>query len=465
MEDYHLELGAQWIHGEKNKVFKICEENRLLTEEHSGEGEGLYLRENGETIDESLVREIDDVIKNILENCENYYYNVSSMGFDENYHNSIGNELMTKFNEYLNEHCAEDSVKVKEIKRDLLDWHTRFQLIDNSCSDLHNLSAKAWGLFKFCGGKDYVNFKKGYSSLIDVLINSLPENSIVYETPVQRIDWVSEDNKTKRSNITPYNDRQYNNNNNNNVKITCKNGLTFYAQHVIVTCSLGYLKLNYKTMFYPPLPNYLSEAIELLDFGVLDKIFLIYEKKWWDSGVKGFQLVWSQSVESEGERGKHWGKYVTGFDVIIKDKPVLLGWIGGEGAKIVERLTEEEIGRDATDILRKFCNRTDVPHPKKVIRSTWWSNEYVRGGYSHITVKCDEPKINGSNLAQPVYTTLGGYEPGIASGMTDELDNKPTILLAGECTHMNYFSTVHGAYESGQNQARVILDYQKQIDH
>ena len=42
---------------------------------------------------------------------------------------------------------------------------------------------------------------------------------------------------------------------------------------------------------------------------------------------------------------------------------------------------------------------------------------------------------------------------------------KPTILLAGECTHMNYFSTVHGAYESGQNQARVILDYQKQINH
>lgn len=34
---------------------------------------------------------------------------------------------------------------------------------------------------------------------------------------------------------------------------------------------------------------------------------------------------------------------------------------------------------------------------------------------------------------------------------------KPTILLAGESVHKTHYSTVHGAFESGQNQARVIL--------
>jgi hypothetical protein len=35
----------------------------------------------------------------------------------------------------------------------------------------------------------------------------------------------------------------------------------------------------------------------------------------------------------------------------------------------------------------------------------------------------------------------------------------PVVLLAGEAAHERYFSTTHGAYESGQAQARVILDY------
>lgn len=35
----------------------------------------------------------------------------------------------------------------------------------------------------------------------------------------------------------------------------------------------------------------------------------------------------------------------------------------------------------------------------------------------------------------------------------------PVILLAGEATHERYFSTTHGAYETGQAQAKVILDY------
>ena len=35
----------------------------------------------------------------------------------------------------------------------------------------------------------------------------------------------------------------------------------------------------------------------------------------------------------------------------------------------------------------------------------------------------------------------------------------PVVLLAGEATHERYFSTTHGAYESGQAQARVIIDY------
>lgn len=250
--DCHLELGAQWIHGEKNEVFLISKKNHLLTDEYSSEGEGLYLRENGEVIDEIIVREVDDVVKDILEGCEEYALN----GSENNAPQSIGQELLTKFDYYL-QNSTTDTETTKEIKRDLLDWHTRFQLIDNACFDLKNLSAKLWGLFKFCGGSEYVNFKNGYSSLIDTLLSGLPENWIMCSTPVQHIDWAEKIKMAKgHDSNTHCNDTE----SNHMSKIICENGLSLSAQYVIVTCSLGFLKANYKTMFRPLLPNYLSEV-------------------------------------------------------------------------------------------------------------------------------------------------------------------------------------------------------------
>lgn len=39
------------------------------------------------------------------------------------------------------------------------------------------------------------------------------------------------------------------------------------------------------------------------------------------------------------------------------------------------------------------------------------------------------------------------------------INNEPKVLLAGEAIHDAHFSTTHGAYESGQKQAEVLLNY------
>lgn len=36
---------------------------------------------------------------------------------------------------------------------------------------------------------------------------------------------------------------------------------------------------------------------------------------------------------------------------------------------------------------------------------------------------------------------------------------EPKILLAGEAVHRTHFSTTHGAFESGQQQAQFLLHY------
>ncbi|CAG2061921.1 unnamed protein product, partial [Timema podura] len=64
-----------------------------------------------------------------------------------------------------------------------------FHVIDNSCTRLDQLSAKAFGNYCFTGGKDYMNFKQGYSSLVQSLADDLPTGMLRLNCPVEMVDW------------------------------------------------------------------------------------------------------------------------------------------------------------------------------------------------------------------------------------------------------------------------------------
>ena len=65
----------------------------------------------------------------------------------------------------------------------------RFQVIDNSCTALDKLSAKAWGNYSFCGGTDYINFKNGYSSLVRNMVQELPAGTLCLNSAVVTVKW------------------------------------------------------------------------------------------------------------------------------------------------------------------------------------------------------------------------------------------------------------------------------------
>ena len=65
----------------------------------------------------------------------------------------------------------------------------RFQVIDNSCTVLDKLSAKAWGNYSFSGGTNYINFKNGYSSLVRNMVEELPAGTLCLNSPVVRVKW------------------------------------------------------------------------------------------------------------------------------------------------------------------------------------------------------------------------------------------------------------------------------------
>lgn len=431
----HIELGAQWIHGEDNPIYRVALKQNLLSNTTSVEGLGPYLKTDGTELCSSLVAHVSHKISCILEDCEEF------ADSSEKYPSSVGQYLQDRFEEYL-ETCN-DAPEERTLKWDIFRWHLRFQEIDNSCSDLNTLSAKDWGKYKFTGGEDCINLLSGYSSVIDALTQDLPDKVFYFNTPVKTISW-----KKSLSSVGCDEDAsQY------PVSVTCGDGSVISASHVVVTCSIGYLKSHHKTMFDPSLPPSLTSVIDALGFGVVDKVFLFYDEPWWGEERQAFQIVRSLSDETDKnyQESDWWLHDFTGFDVLSHNPAILLAWVGGEGAAHMEQLNEDDVAQHCTNLLQKCVKKIDVPLPKEIKRSSWFKNPYVKGGYSHTTSACDKLGCGPTDLTVPVVCEI------------ENSGKHPVILLAGEAAHESHFSTTHGAFESGQSQARVLVAYQKQI--
>lgn len=145
-------------------------------------------------------------------------------------------------------------------------------------------------------------------------------------------------------------------------------------------------------------------------------------------------------------QNSHWIKFVSGFDVVYPGpKNTLLGWIGGKGALEMEKLTDTEIEAECMKLIRDRLKNQKLPRPSKFYCSRWNSNMFIKGAYSFTSRKTDH---------------LNGWENVLSKPILDETEGKRStnlVMLAGEHCHQQFFSTVHGAFISGIEQAEKIL--------
>lgn len=248
--------------------------------------------------------------------------------------------------------------------------------------------------FKFVGGQEHSIFKSNYSSITKIIADNLNKNNLRLESPVEKVEW--RDKLTKEENLK-------------SILITLNDNKKIYANCVIITCPLGFLKENYKKMFHPPLPNYLCRGIESLGFGLINKIFLEFNEIWWKIGTRGFQFIWQRENQNLHLNDKlpMWTRDLTGFDIIKEKKNgIFLGWIGGRGAYIIETLSEQQIAEDCLKLLKYFLKNNNIPFPRRCLRTRWYDNKFVRGAYSHITTKCDKNRISCGTLSEPVWGSI-----------------------------------------------------------
>lgn len=259
-----IDSGAQWLHGKYNYLHDLAERLNLLIGEQSKEGLGTYIRDDGFQLNDYFVKQIDFKVGQILEDCESYARNNIN-----SYPESVNSFLKERFTIFLQN--IENSEE-RKIAEQLLDWHIRFQVIDNSCLTLDHVSAKSWGKYSYNGEncQAHYNFRNGFSSVIDALVNELGECNILFKKEVIGIDCNVAEPK---------------------ISVKCSDTTIYQANHIIVTFSLGCLKqLLNKNVFRPELPIRTRQTIQDIGFETINKLFFQFDEPWW-SDVDGIQLI------------------------------------------------------------------------------------------------------------------------------------------------------------------------------
>ena len=197
----------------------------------------------------------------------------------------------------------------------------------------------------------------------------------------------------------------------------------FEAQRLVVTLPLGVLKSG-DVKFTPRLPLWKRRAIERLEMGVLNKVWLVFPNVFWDAEVHAINYL------SQGKgRFSYWLNLSRHTGA-----PVLVAFNAGAYGREVETLSDAQIIDAAMQVLRRIYGG-GIPDPVATRITRWSSDPFAYGSYSFLPPGARS--VHRRRLARAV---------------------KGRLLFAGEATSHEYPATVHGAYLSGVRAAEQILD-------
>ena len=171
-----------------------------------------------------------------------------------------------------------DSLK-KEVHHDiklegLLEWHKNYQLVDNACHRLDELSVEAWNQYQECPGNYCQLVKGGFISIVNHLLEGLPGDAIRCGQPVEKIIWEGN-----------------NANNGSGVVLKMASGIQYQCNHVIVTCSIGFLREHWADFFQPSLPAERLAMFNGIGFGSITKIAMMFDEPFWEGYIFLFFFI------------------------------------------------------------------------------------------------------------------------------------------------------------------------------
>ncbi len=251
-----------------------------------------------------------------------------------------------------------------------------------------------WDIGDLPGGGDHVP-EGGYRVLVDALADGL---DVVLSEPVARVAWGDD-----------------------GVVVTASDGDVYEASHVVITVPLGVLKSG-AIAFEPALPAWKQGAIDRMDMGNLEKVVLVWDRRWWSPRDGVFN--WVDPVPGRTPSCSDF-TWTTG-------RPTLVCFAGGEWSRDAQQnMSAQERIDDTLDVLRSIFG--DVPAPPAAVATGWTTDPFALGSYSYVPLGATAGDL--SVLGEPV----GGR-----------------VLFAGEHTDRMWSATTHGAIRSGLREARRL---------
>ncbi len=223
---------------------------------------------------------------------------------------------------------------------------------------------------------------------------------------------------------------------NDNVKLVCirthSNGdeetTVVECERVVVTLPIGVLCEN-SVKFRPELPTSKIESMDKIGNGVLDKLFLKFERVFWPD--RDFIVFVSKD---DGEIG--WWTEMFNLHRHCGENLVCFFNSASIARSAAKQLPDLELVESALSILRR--NFGEIPQLVSFLRSSWSVDPFAKGSYTFLKVGATVD--DRDRLAAPVNSLL---------------------FFAGEATTRWYPGTVHGAYASGLRAANEILALKK----
>ena len=241
------------------------------------------------------------------------------------------------------------------------------------------------------------------------------------------------------------------------VRLDCSDGQTFDFDEVVVTAPLGWLKQNLDA-FNPPLPDRLTQGIQSIGYGCLEKVYITFPEAFWTKPLADGRIVqgfcqWLAPKYAMDLNPQRWTHEVVELASLTPatSQPTLLFYIYGAESQQV------------TSAVQGLS-----PKEKHGFLCTFFEPYYSR--LPHFDQ--DDPKCRptGSFTTDWLHDDLAGngsysnFQVGLTEGDKDiraMRDGVPQegIWLAGEHTApFVALGTVTGAYWSGESVGRRIAE-------
>ncbi|KAK4878240.1 hypothetical protein RN001_010746 [Aquatica leii] len=405
--DAFVDLGAEFCHGEKdNIVYEMVKDLNVLEPDPS----------NPQFFYPNQI--IDPELKDsLVETYEKIYY-----GEERQTEESLGEYFTKRFLETVT--CGE------QMKTDVLEVFRKQIMRHEGSFSWFDVAGTAD--YVFCEGLQSWNWKgQGYKTVFDILLKKVqdPKTLFHFNKDVVGINWGEA------------------------AIVFCADGTQYQADHVLVTMSVGVLKATHFSLFNPSLPASKIESINRLPMQAVAKIFFHFTSKWWSNG--GYQFVWRKVIPRHRPaqepliNGKSWVRNILGLFPVPQNPNVLKMWFVGGMVPELETCSEEAIINGLMYVLELFFSDRypNITRPDKVIRHNWYSDKHFRGTYSF----------------QSLQTRKGNHSDAVelSTPLLSNTSAKPIVLFAGEATHPKYYSTVHGAIETGFREANRLITLYK----